>query len=36
LLVPAVLVNDALVELAGDGHTRWDAYLARIGEFHRR
>ena len=35
-LVPPALVNDAIVELAGNGHTRWDDYLARIGEFHRR
>ena len=35
-LIPPVLVNDAIVELAGNGHTRWDDYLARIGEFHWR
>jgi ABC-2 type transport system permease protein len=35
-LVPPTFVNDAIVELAGNGYTRWDDYLARIVEFHRR
>jgi ABC-2 type transport system permease protein len=35
-LVPPALVNDAIVELAGSGHTRWDDYIARVGEFHVR
>lgn len=33
-LVPPVLINDAIAELAGNGHTRWDDFLARIDEFH--
>ena len=33
-LVPPALVNDAIAELAGNGHTRWDEYLARINQFH--
>jgi ABC-2 type transport system permease protein len=36
LLAPPALVNDAIAELAGNGHTRWDDYLSRIGEFHGR
>lgn len=35
-LVPPVLINDAIVELAGNGPTRWDDYLERIGKFHVR
>ena len=35
-LVPPVLINDALAELSGNGHSRWDNYLARIGDFHSR
>ncbi|SIO66584.1 ABC-2 type transport system permease protein [Singulisphaera sp. GP187] len=35
-LVPPVLINDAIVELAGNGPTRWDDYLERIGRFHTR
>ncbi len=27
-LLPPVLVNDAIVELAGNGSTRWDDYLS--------
>ncbi len=33
-LLPSCLMYDAIAELAGTGHTRWDAYLRRIGEFH--
>ncbi|MFO0950278.1 MAG: ABC transporter permease subunit [Isosphaeraceae bacterium] len=35
LLAPPALVNDALAELAGAGHTRWDDYLERVGAFHK-
>ena len=33
-LVPPSLINDVIAELAGNGHTRWDDYLARVSEFH--
>lgn len=33
-LAPPVLFHDAVVELAGNGHSRWDDYLARVGDFH--
>jgi len=33
-LVPPALINDALAELAGNGHTRWDDLLNRIDKFH--
>jgi hypothetical protein len=35
-LVPPVLMNDVIVELAGNGPTRWDGYLERIGTFQAR
>jgi hypothetical protein len=35
VLTPPVLFHDAVVELAGNGHTRWDDYVARVGEFHK-
>lgn len=35
-LAPPVLINDALVELAGNGHTRWNAFLREVRAFHRR
>ncbi|MFO0818305.1 MAG: ABC transporter permease subunit [Pirellulales bacterium] len=35
-LVPPALINDALAELSGNGHSRWDNYLARVGDFHTR
>jgi ABC-2 type transport system permease protein len=36
LVLPACLVHDAVAELAGNGHTRWDDYLARVAAFHAR
>lgn len=35
LLVPPALIYDTLAELAGNGHTRWDDYVARVGGFHK-
>ena len=35
-LSPAVLMNDALAELAGTGQTRWDRHLEGVAAFHRR
>lgn len=34
LLSPALLVNDTLTELGGNGHSQWDAYLGRVDAFH--
>jgi len=34
-LAPPALVHDAVAELAGNGHTRWDDYLVRVGAFHK-
>lgn len=34
-LAPPILFHDAVAELAGNGHTRWDDYLARVGMFHK-
>lgn len=36
LLSPPLRLNDALAELAGTGHARLDAHLARIDRFHGR
>lgn len=36
LLSPPLLVNDALAELAGNGPSRWGAYLQRVDSFHGR
>jgi ABC-2 type transport system permease protein len=36
LLAPPILVNDAIVELAGNGHTRWNAFLRDVRAFHQR
>ncbi|WP_165250490.1 DUF3526 domain-containing protein [Paludisphaera soli] len=33
-LAPPIMFHDALAELAGNGHTRWDDYLARVADFH--
>lgn len=33
-LLPPSLVYDGVAELAGNGHTRWDDYLWRVGAFH--
>jgi len=33
-LSPPILFHDALAELAGNGHVRWDDYLARVAAFH--
>jgi ABC-2 type transport system permease protein len=34
-LSPPALILDSIAELAGNGHTRWDDYLVRVGEFHK-
>ncbi|MFO0960061.1 MAG: DUF3526 domain-containing protein [Isosphaeraceae bacterium] len=34
--LPPCLMNDAVAELAGNGHTRWDDYLARVAAYHAR
>lgn len=36
LLSPPLVVNAALVNLAGNGHARWDAYLQAVDSFHDR
>lgn len=36
LLSPPLRLNDALAELAGTGHARLDAHLARVDRFHGR
>jgi ABC-2 type transport system permease protein len=35
-LLPPCLLYDAVAELAGNGHTRWDDYLERVAAFHAR
>ncbi len=35
LLVPPAFIYDTLAELAGNGHTRWDDYVARVGQYHK-
>lgn len=35
-LLPPCLLNDAVAELAGNGHIRWDDYLGRVATFHAR
>jgi ABC-2 type transport system permease protein len=35
-LAPPVRVHEALAEIAGNGPSRWDAYLAQIDAFHER
>ena len=34
LLSPPLLANEALVNLAGNGHARWDAHLQAVDAFH--
>jgi ABC-2 type transport system permease protein len=36
LALPPCLIHDAIAELAGAGHTRYDDYLARVAAFHAR
>ena len=35
-LAPPMRMNDLVAELAGNGHTRWDAQMVRVAEFHDR
>lgn len=34
--LPPCLMHDAIAELSGNGHTRWDGFLARVAAFHAR
>ncbi|MBL8328556.1 MAG: DUF3526 domain-containing protein [Rubrivivax sp.] len=35
-LAPPMLMQNALADLAGHGHARWDTHLAELGRFHER